>query len=410
MPNLKTLDDVYVAKKTVLVRVDLNLPIDPDTERVADSYRVAGYAETVRELAEQGAKVVVLAHQGRTGDPSCISMKHHASLFAKHVGRPVTFIDNVVGAKVQAAIREMEAGSVILLENVRMLTDEMAKKSPVEHASSEIVQGLKDLVDLFVLDAFSVAHRSQASVVGFTAVLPSYAGRALVREIEQGSRALDPTGINLFVLGGAKPQVAMDIVDYMLEHRPDAMDVVLTCGIIGQIFLAAQGKDLNELNRKFFQKKGFDEYIPQAQRILSQHGDRIRLPVDVACIVDGGRQEFMVAGFPPEGMIMDIGSQTMQQYQAEIHAAQSIVFNGPPGVFEDPLFDRGTKALLEAISTGSGFSLIGGGDSVQSVDHFRFPHDQFGHISLGGGALIQFLTGTPLPGVVALEAAAQRMG
>ena len=161
---------------------------------------------------------------------------------------------------------------------------------------------------------------------------------------------------------------------------------------------------------KSFAKKGFDEYIPQAQRILKQHGDRIRLPMDVACVVEGKRQEFTVDSFPPQGLIMDIGASTMIRFEKEIQAAQSIVFNGPPGVFEDRLFDRGTKAVLSAISQSDAFSLVGGGDSVQAIDHLGFPHNKFGHISLGGGALIQFLTGTPLPGVVALEEAAKRMG
>ncbi|MEM4246327.1 MAG: phosphoglycerate kinase [Candidatus Bathyarchaeia archaeon] len=400
MPSFKTLDDVDVAGKLVLVRVDINVPYDEATGKIQDSERLRAHAKTLKELAEKGAKVVVLAHQGRKGDTDFIHLDQHASLLTEHIGRPVAFIEDVIGPAALAAVRRVKPGEILLLDNVRFLDDETVEKAPAEHAKSRIVAALSPLADLYVNDAFSAAHRAHASVVGFAATLPSVAGRVMERELTSCQKALHPERPEVLILGGAKPDDCMKIMEHML--RKGSVDKVLTCGILGQLLLAANGHPLGPPNEGLLEKKGHMSLVPQLRKIYLESRERIEIPLDVA-EENGGRVERRVPDLPCRGLIMDIGEETIQRYRPIIRSAKTVIVKGPAGVYEKAGFEKGTKSLLEEVERAEAYTLIGGGDTSVAVEKLGFRPDRFSYVSVAGGALITYLSGKPMPGVEALE-------
>lgn len=406
MNGFLTLDDVDVKSKVTLVRVDLNVPYDPQTGLIQESERVKAHAETIRELSDKGARVVVLAHQGRRGDVDFIHLTQHAKLLSERVGKPVAFVDDVVGEKAAQAIQRLKDGEILLLDNVRILDDETVEKSVEEHGESLIVKALAPLADLFVNDAFSAAHRSHASIVGFTVKLPSVAGRVMEREIKSCERALKPERPNIFVLGGAKPDDCVKIMAHMLERG--VLDEALTCGLLGQLCLKAGGVDLGQPSIGLLEKKGFLNLIPTLQSLRGRYGDQVVCPVDVAEEVDGRRVERSLEELPCEGLIMDIGGKTVEKYRKSLKRARTIVVKGPAGVYEKKGFDRGTRLLLEEVKRSKAYTLIGGGDTSVAMSILGFKPEDFSYVSLAGGALITYLSGEDMPGVRALKNAAKR--
>jgi len=407
MPDFLTLDDFDVKDKVVLVRVDFNSPVDPQTKKVLDDTRIRAHGETtIKELSEKGAKVVILAHQGRPGEPDFISLEQHAQILSKILGKPVKFVDDVYGEKAKKAIRELKSGEILVLDNVRKFPNERKKASPEEHSKSELVANLAPLADLFVNDAFAAAHRSHASIVGFTVVLPSAAGRIMERELKALRRVLEnPEKPCIYMLGGAKADDSLKISKYVLDNG--IADYVLTAGVTGHLFLAAKGYDLGKPNMELLEKNELLELIPGIKELMNKYPGKIETPVDLAIEVNGKRREITLNELPTEYPIYDIGTKTIEKYSEIIMKAKSIVFSGPPGVFEKEEFRKGTKGLLEAIASSKAFSLIGGGHSIAAVQSLGLA-DKMGYISTAGGALIEFLMGRKLPGVTALEEAAKR--
>ncbi len=407
MPKFLTLDDFDVRDKTVLVRVDFNSPVDPETKKVLSDTRIRAHGETtIKELAEKGAKVVILAHQGRPGEPDFISLEQHAQILGNILGKPVKFVDDVCGEKAQNAIKELKSGEILVLDNVRKFPGETKKASPEEHSKSELVMNLAPLADLFVNDAFAAAHRAHASIVGFTVLLPSAAGRIMERELKALSRVLEnPEKPCIFILGGAKADDSLQISKYVLDNN--IADYVLTGGITGHLFLAAKGYNLGKPNMELLEKKELMGLIPGIKELMEKYPGKIETPVDLAIEVDGKRKEIALEELPTEYPIYDIGTKTIERYSQIISTAKSIVFSGPPGVYEKEEFVKGTKGLFEAIANSSAFSLVGGGHSVAAVHELGLA-DKMGYISTAGGALIEFLMGKELPGVAALERAASR--
>ena len=407
MPKFLTLDDFDVKDKTVLVRVDFNSPVDPETKKVLSDTRIRAHGETtIKELAEKGAKVVILAHQGRPGEPDFISLEQHAQILGNILGKPVKFVDDVYGEKAQKAIKELKSGEILVLDNVRKFSGETKKASPEEHSKSELVMNLAPLADLFVNDAFAAAHRAHASIVGFTVLLPSAAGRIMERELKALSRVLEnPEKPCIFILGGAKADDSLQISKYILDNN--IADYVLTGGITGHLFLAAKGYNLGKPNMELLEKKELMGLIPGIKELMEKYPGKIETPVDLAIEVDGKRKEITVEELPTDYPIYDIGTKTIEKYSQIISNAKSIVFSGPPGVYEKEEFIKGTKGLFEAIANSSAFSLVGGGHSVAAVHELGLA-DRMGYISTAGGALIEFLMGKELPGVAALERAASR--
>jgi len=407
VPKFLTLDDFDVKDKVVLVRVDFNSPVDPQTKKIIDDTRIRAHGETtIKELSERGAKVVVLAHQGRPGDPDFISLEQHAQILGRILGKPVKFVDDVYGERAKNAIRGLKSGEILVLDNVRNFPREAKDAPPEEHAKSDLVANLAPLADLFVNDAFAAAHRSHASIVGFTVLLPSAAGRIMEKELKALSRVMEsPEKPCIYILGGAKADDSLRISKYVLDNN--IADHVLTAGITGHLFLVARGYDLGKPNMELLEKNKLLDLVPGIKELMDKYPGRIEAPVDLAIEVEGKRKEISVEELPTNYPIYDIGERTIKRYTELIMKAKSIVFSGPPGVFEREEFRKGTKALFEAIASSKAFSLIGGGHSIAAVQSLGLA-DKMGYISTAGGALIEFLMGRKLPGVVALEEAAKR--
>jgi len=407
MPKFLTMDDYNFKDKTTLVRVDFNSPVDPETKKLLDDTRIRAHAETtIKELIKKSAKTVILAHQGRPGEPDFIPLKQHAEALGKILGKPVKYVDDLFGGKAQRAIKELRGSEILVLKNVRTYTDEQKKGSPEEHAKSEFVRKLAPLADVFVNDAFAAAHRAHISIVGFTAVLPSVAGRIMERELEALKKVLEtPEKLCIFILGGAKGDDSLEISRYVLKNN--IADYVLTGGVIGHIFLAAKGIDLGKPNMQFLEKKELMGLVPGIRELMKAYPKAIEVPVDLAVEVEQKRKEIEVNELPTNFAIFDIGTETTKKYEGLIRKSKSIVISGPMGVFENKEFMTGTKGVFEAIATSKAFSLVGGGHTVAAVEELGLA-DKMSYVSTAGGALIEFLMGKQLPGVVALEKAATK--
>ena len=407
MPKILTMDDFDFKGKTALVRVDFNSPIDPETKKVLDDTRIKAHGETtIRELAEKGAKVVILAHQGRPGDPDFTPLKQHAELLGKILGKPVKYVDDLFGEKAQKAIKTMKNGEILVLENVRTFSDEQKKGTPEDHAKTEFVRKLAPLADVFVSDAFAAAHRAHVSVVGFTAVLPSVAGRIMERELKALGRVLRaPEKPCIYILGGAKADDSLKISQYVLKNK--IADNVLTGGVTGHLFMVARGFNLGKSNMEYLEKKELMGLVPGIKDLMNIYPGKVEVPIDLAVEVNGKRKEVSATDLPTKYPIFDIGEKTVKKYSDLVCSAKSIVISGPMGVFENKKFAKGTEKLFEAIASSKAFSLVGGGHTIAAVEELGLTN-KMGYVSTAGGALIEFLMGEQLPGVIALEKAASR--
>ncbi|MCX6770697.1 MAG: phosphoglycerate kinase [Candidatus Micrarchaeota archaeon] len=394
-----TLDSCNFLGKTAFVRVDLNSPVDEKTLAVEKSERISGHAQTVRELSDKGARVVVLAHQGRKGDYDCISLSQHALLLGSEVKKPVRFVDDVCGKKAKDAIRSLSNGDILLLDNVRFLDDETKYKTIEENAKAKIVRELSPYCDVFVLDAFSAAHRAQASIVGFYKK-PVVAGRVMERELDALNRLKEPKHPSIFIFGGAKADDSIGIMEHLLSEGK--MDCALTCGVPGELFILASGKELGR-TLVFLKEKKALEHLPKAREMLEKYKGRIMFPSDVAVDDGGKRKEIGISSLPSKHSIMDIGKKTVKLYEAKIAGAATVMMNGPAGVYENDEFSYGTRSLLKAIEGSQAFSVFGGGHTLSALDKFRIDKKRLGYVSLAGKALIEYLSGDELPGVKIVE-------
>jgi phosphoglycerate kinase len=402
MKEYFTIEDFDLEGKTVLLRADLNSPYNKGEKRIEDCERIREHAKTIRFLMEKKAKVVVLAHQGRKGDEDFTHLNQHAELLSKYVGKKVKFVDDVIGEKALQEIKNLREGEAILLDNVRLLDEETQEKSPEEHSKGKLVQTLAPLADFFVQDAFSASHRSHASIVGFSPVLPSMAGKVMEKELKSVERILEASG-NVFILGGVKADDCFNIMEYFLKNKPKSIERILTCGTVGEIFLAAKGLNLGTPTFKFLEEKGLMELVSKARRFLKVHELKIEIPIDVAVEEGGKRKEIKLEELPVESLILDIGSRTIKKYSEVIKTAKTIVVKGPAGVYEKAGFETGTKEILQAVANSKAFTLIGGGDTGLAIEKLGIEKEKFSYISLGGGALITYLSGKPMPGIEALK-------
>ena len=389
-----TLDDADVLGKTVLVRVDINSPIDPKTGEILDDTRIQECAPTLKELSQKDAKVVVLAHQGRPGSEDFTTLEKHAKKLSGALELEVKYIADVFRPSARQAIKSMKPGEVLLLENVRFCDEESLTRPAEELAKTNLVRSLAELVDVYVNDAFAAAHRSQPSLVGFAVLLPTFAGRLMERELKGLGKALSPERPCIYVLGGAKVDDSLRIIENVLGRK--IADGVLTGGLVGQTFLAAAGRDIGKSNLNLLLEKGFEKEIERAKKLLATHGEKIKIPADVVVDDRGRPKELALGQFPTELPMCDIGSRTVGGYSSKIGGAKTVVANGPLGVFENPMFARGTFEILKAMARSKAFTVIGGGHMVaaaRAVDVIG----EIKHVSTGGGACISFLSGEKLP-------------
>jgi len=398
-----TIDDFDVDGKTILLRVDLNSPMDPDGN-ILDDMRIRSHIATLKDL--ENAKVVLLAHQSRPGKQDFTTMKPHAHLMGRHLGREVRYVDDIFGTFAKTNIASMEDGDVLMLENVRFYSEETLSRPAAEHAETYMVKKLAPFVDIFLNDAFAVAHRSHLSVVGFTEILPTGAGRVMEKEITSLDRSIKggerPC---IFVLGGAKVDDSLKVAKNVLSSG--AADRVLLTGVVANVALAAFGVNIGKMNLEFIRSQGYEPQIDLARELLAEFEDRVGLPKDLALNDGKKRVEVQVSELGPESLpINDIGLETIVEFSNEIENAKTVVLNGPAGVSEMDEFSLGTHEIIKA-AVKSDFSIIGGGHISAEVSHLGLEH-RFSHISTGGGACIDYLAGEKLPGVEALKAAARK--
>ena len=410
--GMYTLDDFKLTGKTVLVRFDMNSPLDPKTREPIDITRIKKSIPTLKELSEKGAKTVILIHQGSDIEyHNYASTKPHAKIISQLLGKLVYYIDDVCGPAARDKIKALKNSQILMLENVRFMAEEMTlfetklNLSPEEQAKTQVVRKLAPLADLYICDAFAAAHRCQPTLVGMEEVLPSAMGRLFEKEVTSLNQLLqNPKKPCIFILGGAKIQDAFLMLDSILKNN--IADLILTGGLVAQVMLLAKGISLGKPSEDLIKKKNLEEYIEKSKDILTKFGDKVKLPIDLAYI-SGGRKEVEVDKLPVDQVLMDIGSNTIAEYEQIIKDAKTIFFNGPAGVFEKTETELGTKSILSAIAGSNAFSVIGGGDSITAVNKYKLANN-ISYISTGGGALVRFLSGEELPVIKALKKSARK--
>ncbi|MDR2054122.1 MAG: phosphoglycerate kinase [Treponema sp.] len=406
--GINTLDDIEVKGRTVLCRIDINQPVDRAKGTLKDTTRIEACIPTLKELSGKGAKLVLLAHQGSDIEyKNFYTTEPHAKALSSFLGKDVRFIDDVCGPAAREAVANLKEGEILLLDNVRFVSEEQTLfetkllLSHEEQAKTLLVRKLAPLADLYVCDAFAAAHRDQPSLCGFEQVLPSAMGRLFEEEFCVISGIMEkPERPCVFVLGGAKINDAFLMMKTVLEGG--AADKVLSGGLVGEVLLWASGKDIGENARAFITREGYADLLETAKELLGKYPGRIALPRDFAAAADGKRVEFSPGNIPPDTLILDIGEKTAGQYQEAIRAARTVFVNGPMGVFEEEATELGTRLVWDALADTPAYTVIGGGDSIAATKKYGKTKD-INYICTGGGALIRFLTGEELPVVRALR-------
>ena len=404
--GIRTLDDIEVGGKTVLLRIDINSPVDSN-KKIKDDTRIRRSLRTIEELSDKDARTVILAHQADPLDyHNFTCLAEHAVTLEKLLGKPIEYIDDVVGPAARQAIKMLENGQILLLENIRIHTEETIifekelKLSPREQAGTILVKKLAPLADVYLCDAFACVHRSQPSLVGFPEVLYSGCGRLFEEELSVITRVMkNPKRPCLFVLGGAKILDAFSMMEKVLANG--SADKVLTCGLAGQIMLKALGYALGAPTETVIKEKNLQKFVEPAQKILDGFGDRVLCPEDVAVDIEGQRQDLGISSLPVDGVIKDIGDKTMHRYGGLISEAGTVFMNGPAGVYEDDPFGLGTKTIWEKVGNSNAFSVIGGGDTIAAAKRFNVDKN-ISYICTAGGGLVLFLSGKKLPVMEAL--------
>jgi len=406
--SIPSIDDGDFAGKRVLLRVDINSPIDRDTGRIVNDNRIQKSVPTINDLLEKGARLAIIAHQGDTTDyGSLISLEEHATRLAEALGKPVQFVEDVAGPAAVEKILGLADGEALLLDNIRYLTEEVSTfedsvtQEPDDMASCYLVRRLALVFDCYVNDAFAAAHRNSPSMVAFQTLMPSYAGRLLMQELSALQAITEsPARPCIYMLGGSRAGDAFGMIEQVLSDG--SADKLLLSGLVGEIFMLADGVDIGETTRQFILAKGFEPYIGQARQFLEQHRDAISYPGDVAIEADGVRLNVDITAIDDDMMISDVGDQTIADYSEAIAAAKTILVNGPPGIYENALFEKGTQSLWNAVVDSDGFSVIGGGDSVMSFARY-VDMSKLNYVSTAGGALIRYLSGVELPLIKAMS-------
>ena len=399
--DYNTMDDFSFKGKTVLLRVEFNSPMSPDG-KILDDKRIRESVQTIKELDE--AKVILIAHQSRPGKKDFTTLEDHSKRLQKMLKQNVRHVDDIFGSHARSAIVEAEPGDVLLLENVRFYSEEQLEQAPEVHARTHLVRKLAPLAQVFLNDAFGASHRSQCSLVGFTPVLPSGAGRLMEKEIDSLNQALTGGGETIYILGGAKVDDSISVTKNVLEKK--IASKVLVTGVVANVFLAASGVKIGKLNMDFLEKNDLIGEIERAKAILHTFDGKVVVPSDVAINKDGKRVEMNIKNLPTEYVISDIGRETIASFNDLIRHADKVIINGPAGIFENHDFSAGTNEILLA-ATKAKFSIVGGGHSSAAVEALDI-EDKISHVSTGGGAAIDFLSGKPMPAIEALKAAKAR--
>ncbi|WP_374832316.1 phosphoglycerate kinase [Paenochrobactrum pullorum] len=395
--TFRTLDNVDVQSKRVLVRVDLNVPVADG--QVSDATRIERILPTIQELHKKGAKTILLAHFGRPKGEAVaeFSLKVVVSALHKALGLKVAFAEDCIGEKASNAVNVMNDGDVLLLENTRFHKGE--EKNDVEFAKALAANG-----DIYINDAFSAAHRAHASTEGLAHILPSFAGRAMQGELEALEKGLGaPVRPVVAIVGGAKVSTKLDLLSNLIEK----VDALVIGGGMANTFLAALGHDVG--------KSLCEHDLADTARAIMAKAETskcaIVLPVDAVVAwhfaADAPHQTYGVDAIPSDGMMLDVGAQSVERIASVIDDASTLIWNGPLGAFELHPFDAATVAIARHVAErsrqGKLVSVGGGGDTVAALNHAKVA-DDFTYISTAGGAFLEWMEGKPLPGVDALKA------
>jgi phosphoglycerate kinase len=395
---MKTIDDLGDLRgKRVLVRSDLNVPLDGTT--ITDDGRIRASVPTIKRLADGGARVVVVAHLGRPkGAPEeKYSLRPLVGRMSELLGKPVAFATDTVGDSAKAVVGALGDGDVALLENIRFNAGETSKDEAERGAFAD---QLAALADAFVSDGFGVVHRKQASVYDVAQRLPHAAGGLVLAEVEVLKRlTVDPQRPYVVVLGGSKVSDKLGVIDNLLSKA----DRILVGGGMVFTFLAAQGHEVGTSLLEADQIETVKGYLTRAGEL----GVEMVLPVDIvaatAFAADAEHDVVAADAIPADRMGLDVGPETSKLFASKLADSRTVFWNGPTGVFELEPYSHGTRALAQALLDSAAFTVVGGGDSAAAVRRLGFDETKFGHISTGGGASLEYLEGKTLPGIAVLE-------
>ena len=374
---IKTLADLNVKDKLILLRIDINSEII--NGRVQNNPRFLAHSETINLLLKRNAKVVILAHQGNPGEKDFTSLEQHSKILNKYV--KIKYVSDIIGKKAISEIQKLKSGEAILLENVRKLKDEFTPSK-----NNLFVKTLSKNADYYVNDAFSVMHRNQTSIVSFPSVLKSAVGPNVEDELKNLDKLRSKMKDSVFILGGRK----IKDISLLLDKNK-----VLSTGTLSLLALKIKGHNLGK-EEKILEKELKNNEI-------KNNIDHIYTPIDVAILKNGKRKEIWVYELPVNAEILDIGKETVKAYVNEIKKAKAVFFKGVSGKIEDKNFQYGTKEILKAIAKSKAFSIVAGGSSASSIDKFKISKKDISYISLSGGALVHYLAGKKLPGLEALK-------
>jgi phosphoglycerate kinase len=389
-----TIEDLPLEGKVVFLRVDLNTPLDPNTGKLMELNRIQEATVSIRDLSK--SKVVVGSHQGRTGRDDYIPLDQHAQALTKILGKQVKFADDIFGPYALKEIDSLKKGEVLLLDNLRFTAEENMEFSPEAASKTILVQKLYKHFDACVLDAFPTAHRAHPSIVGFSYLLPTCAGRLVSKELKALKNIMTVAKAPFTtVLGGAKVSDRLEAIDTLIANK--RADKVLLCGLIANVFLKAA--------RKIEYDIGLDneeKMVDRAAKLLSDYPDTFELPQDVAIEASGERKEILVSDLNHHNKVLDIGSKTIDHYSRIIRSSGTVFMSGPPGLFENPNFGLGTESLLRAMASSFGTTIVSGGHLSAALERFGIK-EWIDHVSTAGGALVMFLAGKRLPLIEALD-------
>jgi phosphoglycerate kinase len=397
--RILTLDDFDTKGKTVFLRVDMNVPIDPSTMEIIETSRIREATESLKDL--EGAKVVIASHQGRVGNKDYTGMENHAKVLEQILGRKIKYVEDVIGVEAQREIKNMKEGEIILLDNLRLCAEENYEFSSSDAAKTIMVTRLSKLFELCVLDSFPSSHRSHPSITGFAHVLPSCAGRLVEREVRKLDEIMTVAkGPHVVVLGGSKVVDRLEAIKELIQNG--RADQVLLTGVIANVFLRAQGRIKSTLGIK-----REEEIVQKAHSLIGEYPDVFSVPVDIAVDRDGKRVEMDVRELTKGDQILDLGPKSVEYYQKSIQSAGTVFMSGPAGFFENENFKFGTESLLKAVANSFATTIVSGGHLTAALKRYGLT-DKINHISTAGGALVLYLTGVKLPMIQALEEAAER--
>ena len=405
--GIKSIIGVNVSGKRVLFRPDINSPIDKQG-RIVNTNRLEKTVPTLKYLADGGAKIAIIAHQGDTLDyQNLISMREHAEILSKLSGVRVAYLDDVAGDAAIEAVRNLKAGEAVLLGNLRYLTEEVStfekdvKLTADEMLSTYLVRRLGGLFDIYVNDAFSAAHRNAPSMVAFQKLMPSYAGPLFFKEYEALWKVLNgATKPVVFVLGGAKISDAFGMMGKVLKDG--VADKILATGVTGVVMQLARGVRMGAKYEKWLKDRDLSVFVDEARELLKDYADKFVLPTDFAVEENGKRREVGLNELPlDDKMFSDIGEKSILAFEDEIKKAGTIFVNGPAGVYENDIFAEGTSRVWKAVAAADGYSVIGGGDTVSAAARFVDLND-VDYVCTAGGAMVRFLSGKRLPLIEAM--------